>query len=218
MQQDQAIENIIFDLDGTLIDSSEGILKGFKEAFKALGIMPTRGITKDIIGPPLIQTLSILANSEEDKLLNELAQTFKKYYDNNGYKLTTEFSGITGMLRSFYDSNKYNMYIATNKRLFPTKKIIKHLGWEMYFKKIYALDSFDLIKNKSTLIKEIMRINNIECGKSVYIGDRNEDYKAAIENNMSFIMAGWGFQEKQMLSSSTIIISTPTDIETILRI
>ena len=63
-----------------------------------------------------------------------------------------------------------------------------------------------------------MRINNIECGKSVYIGDRNEDYKAAIENNMSFIMAGWGFQEKQMLSSSTIIISTPTDIETILRI
>ena len=136
-------KNIIFDLDGTLIDSSEGILNGFIKTFEILGVRPTREITKDIIGPPLIQTLSCLAGTEDKKLLSELSDTFKNYYDNDGYKLTKEFLGITDMLRRIFNSGRYDLYIATNKRLLPTKKIIQYLGWSHFFTEVYALDSFD---------------------------------------------------------------------------
>ena len=71
-------EHIIFDLDGTLIDSSKGILVSYKKAFEKCGIKPKLALKKEIIGPPLMETLSMIAGESDLNQLTALKDTFQK--------------------------------------------------------------------------------------------------------------------------------------------
>ena len=73
--------HILFDLDGTLIDSAPAILASFREAFAQTGIAPVRSIDESIIGPPLLETLQLLSGSQDAALTGRLADAFKASYD-----------------------------------------------------------------------------------------------------------------------------------------
>ena len=78
--------HILFDLDGTLIDSAPAILASFQAAFAASGVTPVRPISNDIIGPPLTETLQLLAGSTDATLIARLSEAFKASYDSSGYQ------------------------------------------------------------------------------------------------------------------------------------
>jgi phosphoglycolate phosphatase len=189
------IKTIIFDLDGTLIDSSKSILAGFASAFHEEGITPTRPLSPEIIGPPLKQTLAILAGDTDPALIDRLADRFKHHYDGEGYKETTVFEGIDEML-STLQKRAIPLAIATNKRLLPTRKIIRHLGWEHYFLELFALDSWTPpAANKAAMIGRALGALGLEHQHTLYVGDRREDGEAAGANRMPFALAEWGYGE-----------------------
>jgi len=64
------ISHIIFDLDGTLIDSAPAILAGFEAAFSACGRAPKVPVTPSVIGPSLMETLAVLTGTTEPGVLN----------------------------------------------------------------------------------------------------------------------------------------------------
>jgi phosphoglycolate phosphatase len=72
-----SIKSIIFDLDGTLADSSPSILASFHEAFQSQGVRPVSPLTSDIIGPPLGQALDQLLGRVDPALRAKLTQAFK---------------------------------------------------------------------------------------------------------------------------------------------
>jgi phosphoglycolate phosphatase len=190
------IKNIIFDLDGTLIDSSSSILASFDNSFKQLGLTPQRPLTNEIIGPPLIPILKILSGTDDVQVLNALAAQFKAHYDTEGYKKTTVFLGIEAMLSSMA-ANAEKMYIATNKRLLPTQRIIEHLSWNKYFTEVYALDYFTpAAANKAAMVGRILTDENLSPTETIYIGDRFEDGVAADENTLKFAFATWGYNDQ----------------------
>jgi len=166
------MKNIIFDLDGTLIDSSSSILGSFAEAFRQHGITPARPLTPELIGPPLMQCLALIAGHDDADTLAALAQAFKQHYDSEGYKQTTVFPDIERMLALL--ARDHNLYIGTNKRIYPTRRILDHLGWGAYFQEVYALDYFHPAVTK-------------------YIGDRVEDGMAAEAHQLAFAMVTWGY-------------------------
>jgi phosphoglycolate phosphatase len=186
-------QTLIFDLDGTLIDSSEGILCAFRGAFAAAGSEPVRPITSDIIGPSLIETLALLAGTDDVDVLDSLVQEFKAAYDNEGYKSTTGFPGVEKILRELADEGR-ELFIATNKRLLPTQRILIHFGWEYLFRGVYALDSFDPpLRSKAEMIRRILEIHGLERQHTTYIGDRQQDGDAAVANGLCFGFAAWGY-------------------------
>ena len=188
-----AKSNIIFDLDGTLIDSSGSILNSFAHAFRLLGLEPKRALTPELIGPPLMQTLAILSGTQETQVLEALASQFKSHYDAEGCKQATVFAGVVDMLSAIATTNA-NLYIATNKRLYPTQKIMQHLGWQKYFTKVFALDYYTpAVANKKQMITRILADENIAPSSAIYIGDRYEDGVAADENSLEFAMVSWGY-------------------------
>jgi len=188
-----AKSNIIFDLDGTLIDSSGSILASFAHAFRVLGLEPKRALTPELIGPPLMQTLAILSGTQEQSVLEALAYQFKSHYDAEGCKQATVFAGVVDMLEAITVSNA-NLYIATNKRLYPTQKIMQHLGWKKYFSKVFALDYFTpAVANKKQMIRRMLADEHILPTSAIYIGDRYEDGVAADENELEFAMVSWGY-------------------------
>lgn len=115
--------------------------------------------------------------------------------DEQGFKQSTYFVGIPELLNEL-KKNGQNLYIATNKRLIPTYKIINYLEWKNYFNEIYTLDTFNPnLKSKTGLISKILELNNFDIADTIYVGDRNEDANAAQFNNLEFMMAKWGYEK-----------------------
>jgi phosphoglycolate phosphatase len=187
------IKNLIFDLDGTLIDSSNSILESFRGAFEKVGKAPVRPLTADIIGPPLRETLSNVSGLTSSDELDGLATAFKAYYDTEGYKHTEVFPDIEEIL-SELSRMQLSLYIATNKRIIPTRLILDHLGWTSYFTGVYALDSLTAsMAQKSDLLKYIVDKYSMNSESTLYVGDRREDGEAAAKNHLKFAFAAWGY-------------------------
>lgn len=188
--------HIIFDLDGTLIDSAPAILAGFEAAFIECGLSPKVPLTSSVIGPPLMETLATLASSNDPAILNPLAAAFISHYDNTGYLETKVFPGVARMLDDLRDRG-HNLYVATNKRIYPTLRIVELFGWQDYFLGVYALDSFTPpLSNKSELLERLLTELCLAVDETLYIGDRNEDQEAAAANKIRFLMVDWGYEQQ----------------------
>ncbi|MDR2015035.1 MAG: HAD family hydrolase [Azoarcus sp.] len=185
--------HIVFDLDGTLIDSAEAILASFRGAFAACGLTPVRDIEADIIGPPLGEALKLLAGSEDPAIIARLADAFKLSHDTDGVLETRAYPGIGDMLRSLRAAGM-KLSIATNKRIHPTRLIVEHIGWVDIFDSVYALDIFTPpLPNKAALLGRMLIDQGIDTRRAIYVGDRIEDFEAAEANDLPFIGATWGY-------------------------
>jgi len=189
---DNYYRHVIFDLDGTLINSAPSILNSMGSAIKESGYTPLLSLDSSLIGPPLYETIANVTGLTESCELNLIVDRFKKQYDEKDCLDVTCFSGASSILeRIKLDSN---LILATNKRLIPTEKILKHLEWDDMFNSIYTLDTFDPpLKNKTELLRKVISEEEINTDEAVYIGDRLDDEFAAKENKISFIMVDWSY-------------------------
>jgi phosphoglycolate phosphatase len=189
--------SIIFDLDGTLIDSQESILNAIRAALYESGLEAKIPVTKELIGPPLIDTLSKIIEVKNKLILNAVANKFKLHYDAAGYRNSVVYPGIHHLLERLHNQG-YVLYLATNKRLIPTKKIVNYLSWGSFFSAVYSIDlnAEKPFKNKGEMISALLRNELIDPNSAIYIGDRDEDYVAAKENCLPCILVGWGYGTK----------------------
>lgn len=187
---------IIFDLDGTLVDSAGGILASLTAAFSELHLRPSRALTADIIGPPLFQTLHNLAGEQSLEIISQLADAFKNHHDSIGCLQALPYSGVESIL-STISKSRAPLILATNKRSVPTKKILTHLHWRKYFTSTYSLDSLDPpALSKGHLLEHIVSGLQFPRSACLYIGDRHDDAKAASFARISFFHATWGYETK----------------------
>jgi len=185
--------NVIFDLDGTLVDSSKGVLSSLNIALNKRDIRAVSPIIKSIIGPSLNDILSLVSGSVDPKVIFELSKEFKLHYDKIGCMEMVVYPGIENLLNSL-NLNGCELYIVTNKRGVPTQKMIDVLSWKKYFAKVYSLDNDTFnAKTKGDLIGKVILHNNMSKDKTLYIGDTIEDFKSAEVAGIEFIHVRWGY-------------------------
>ncbi|MDR2689043.1 MAG: HAD hydrolase-like protein [Azoarcus sp.] len=188
-----APRHIIFDLDGTLIDSAAAILAGYRAAFAACGVTPARALDASIIGPPMAEILRQLTGQSDSSTIEKLAAAFKAGYDSTGYLQTRAYPGIDELLGALRAAGRV-LHLATNKRIVPTRLILDHFGWHDHFDAIYALDLFTpRLADKTSMIARLLADRRIAANDAIYVGDRAEDAQAATANQLPFAAATWGY-------------------------
>jgi len=164
---------IIFDFDGTLVDSEKTIYECFQTVTKKIAPDRINYAKKILIGPPLGETaINILGDNYQDKL-DAFIRLFIKIHDSKAILHTQPFPGVSKTLKKLYSTNIY-MAIATNKRKAPTIKLIEHLNWKNYFSFIECHDGENKRQNKSLMIENIITKNSI-FKNSYFLGDTVND-------------------------------------------
>lgn len=215
--QNMRIQTVIFDLDGTLIDSAESILSSIKVAFDETGIEPIKPLTHDLIGPPLKDIILNLLNETKHDKLPQLIEAFKHYYDVLGYKETQAYEAVIEMLDEL-QRMKLNLYIATNKRMLPTLKILDFLSWKERFEGVYTLDRFEpILQSKMEMLKRLCKDFPCAAGRAVYVGDRAEDAIAAEGAGLPFFWAGWGYDHNITIHKDSFMIVHPSRLPNALK-
>lgn len=181
---------IIFDFDGTLVDSKPFIKKCYIECAQKIKPELKEKAEKILIGPTLQNTILQILGHKNNNLFDDFFLNFKLIHDKKLHLYTKPFDGVEEILKYLQKKNIL-MSIATNKRELPTKKLIKYLKWDNYFINIISIDSYKEINNKTKIVSKI--IKGSPKNDVFMIGDTLNDYKAAKENNIKFIKALWGY-------------------------
>ena len=185
-------ENLIFDLDGTLFNSAPQIIDCFRRVLANRNIETKNEITDSIIGPPIKETLENLIPKEYKDKIDRLIEDFIELYDHSYCHRTKLYDGVIETLETL--SRKKNLILITNKRLFPTEKMLKSADIMKFFDSYFSVDPNDKSKrNKTLLIAETIKSLNIDSKNAVYIGDTVGDQIASKENNIKFAFACWGY-------------------------
>lgn len=208
------INAIIFDLDGTLVDSKQSLEESFKKTTEKIAPEKLKNLNKIKIGPPLKETVTNIVGNSDQTLIDRFITEFKKIHDNELINKTIPYENAEITLKKLQKKNII-LAIATNKRQIPTLKIIKSLRWEKYFYTIKCSDEEKKIKTKTELIKEIIKLNS-NFSKSFFIGDTVGDAVASYNNNLDFLKANYGYGKHENWSN-TNIFSAINDINEVMK-
>ncbi len=185
-------ELAIFDLDGTLLDTSEGIFVSVKYAAKACGLRPlSEEELKSFIGPPVQDSFGrVYGLNEEER--QRIAAVFRERYSTVDLLKATPYEGIFSLFESLNRSGVQTA-VATYKREDYAVKLLKHFGFDRYTRLLYGSDMKGVLKKKDIIRKCIEESGRNASEKIVMIGDTASDAVAAQEAGVSFIGVTYGF-------------------------
>ena len=193
---------LLFDLDGTLTDSQEGILRCFRHAFETLGIeVPDEGRMKSFLGPPLSASFRSVIGEDEVKVA-EAVRIYRERYSTIGLFENRPYDGTDILLRKLRDSG-YTLAVATSKPEVFSRRILDRFGLSEYFEVITGCGLDGTLDTKAEVIEETLRrLGAADKAECIMIGDRKQDILGAHEAGLECIGVYWGFAEDGELEAS----------------
>lgn len=187
---------IIFDLDGTLFDSSLGAIKSIDYTIEKLNLTPlTDEVKRTFIGPPIYNSLQKTYNMTDEEAKNA-TEIFRDVYKNKFLFEAIVYDGIEELLQTL--QKDYKLAVASYKRDDYCKMLLEHFGLSKYFHFIMGADAENKLK-KSDIVQACMDNFNITSPKeAVLIGDTEHDALGAEALNMDFIGVTYGFGFKNL--------------------
>ena len=208
----------LFDLDGTLTDSAEGITKSVAYALEKFGI-----IVKDLselqvfVGPPLVDTFrAYYSMSDEDA--HKAVAFYRERFSDIGIFENRVYDGIKELLEELKKQG-LTLIVATSKPELFANRIAEHFDIKKYFDIIVGATFDGKISTKKQVIDEVFaRAGITNKAEAVMIGDRRQDTEGAAAAGIDSIgvLYGYGSREELESTGATFIAATPRDIKSIL--
>jgi len=194
--------NILFDLDGTLTDSFEGITKCIAHAMTKLGRLapPTESLGW-CIGPPLKESFAQLLDSRDDALTEQALTLFRERFSSVGLFENRLYEDIPQVLDTL-KSKGHNLYLATSKPEVYAKQIIRHFELDRCFKRVYGSELDGTRTDKTSLIAHVLKMKSLSANETVMVGDREHDMIGAKGNGVPSLGVLWGYGTREALEAS----------------
>ncbi|MCI0502242.1 MAG: HAD-IA family hydrolase [Fusobacteria bacterium] len=209
--------NILFDLDGTITDSKDGIFKSLRYAFDKLGEeQPEENFLMSFLGPPLWDSFTHKLGYDQEKA-NLAVAYFRERFQPLGIYENKLYPGIKELLHMLSQRNDVKIYLATAKPLQSAIKVIEYFKIDKYFNDISGATFDGAIKGKSQVIGNLLnRIGEIDKNKTIMIGDRDHDVMGAKENGIVSAGVLYGYGSKEELLAADYIAKDIDDLKNIL--
>lgn len=195
---------LIFDLDGTLVDTAPDILDALNHALAHVtDSRLTMANVRDMIGmgaPTIIEEgLDLFGIPHDEAQRNALREKFQIYYFDNIAKSSTLFPGLDPLLQSYTDAG-VRLGVCTNKLQKPSAKLLTALGVHDHFHTIVGRDTFDHFKpDPRTLLRTIEQAGG-NPERTVYLGDSITDVKTAKAASIPCVLVSFGYTKEPVES------------------
>lgn len=186
-------KNLLFDLDGTLTDPSDGITRCYIHALRALGREPPKAAELERhIGPPMRTVLAELLGTQDTDEVETGVRIYRERFSTVGLFENTPYPGIAEALAQLR-SRGYRLYVCTSKPEVYAVRILEHFQMADYFQHIYGCELDGARGEKTELLAYLLERESIEPSRAVMIGDRLHDVRAAKANGVRSVGVLYGF-------------------------
>ena len=199
---------VLFDLDGTLTCSDQGIIQSMRYALEKVGAAVPAGVDmRAIIGPPLMESLTTILGLPE-ALARQTIPHYVDYFNREGMYLYTVYPNIRSILKMLRDNGVY-VALATSKPVRPAMAILNHFGLTHFFNRIITEEDNERVVNKPELIRRALPEKFVHAAM---VGDRFYDIEGALANHIDAIGAGYGFgSEEELLHAGATHVVADTE-------
>ena len=192
---------VIFDLDGTLLDTIADLAESANHALKQLGY-PTRDVEKirTFVGNGVNKLLfRALPNEEKtEENMMRMRTHFVPYYDAHNADLSAPYPGIVALLEEL-QAKGLRMAVASNKYQEATVKLVKHYFPMIDFVEVLGQREGINVKPDPTIVFDILKKAGVSKEETLYVGDSGVDMQTAINAGVDAIGVTWGFRPRTEL-------------------
>ncbi len=214
------IKAVVFDLDGTLVNSIDDLADSSNAALMELGF-PTHEVEKYryFIGDGMRKLIERILPQEEryDEMIETCHKIFRRIYDENYLNKTAAYEGIYEMLDSLKEKG-YKLAVISNKVDVMAKKIVSELFGSVFD---FASGKVDNLPTKPdpTLTLSIMKEMGVKPNECAFVGDSGMDMLTAVNTGALPIGVSWGFRGREELleNGAQYIIDAPLHIMDVLE-
>lgn len=181
---------IIFDLDGTLLDTGRGIAKCVASTLRKMGFcVPSEDVCKTFVGPPLKKRFLELYDADE-KTANAVMTAFREEYGMGDVFLADRYAGMGECLAAL--RKHYTLAVATYKREDHAKLLLEKFNLAQYFDVICGSDAAATMTKNQIVASAAERLG-VPLAECVMVGDSDNDAIAAEQLGMQFIGVTYGY-------------------------
>jgi phosphoglycolate phosphatase-like HAD superfamily hydrolase len=200
---------VIFDLDGTLTDSAQGIVSSFRHALGEVGaVVPEGDLASRIVGPPMHHTLREMGLGEDT---DAAIAAYRADYMTRGWAINRLFDGIPGLLEDLREAG-IRLAVATSKVEPTAQRILAHFGLDEHFEVIAGASVDGSRATKADVVARALAQLQPLPDRVLMVGDRSHDVEGAAEHGIETVVVGWGYGRADFddPDSATALAHVPT--------
>ncbi|MBQ8668891.1 HAD-IIIA family hydrolase [bacterium] len=209
-------EAIIFDLDGTLLNTLEDLADSTNFALDKLSYPPhTTEEIKSFVGNGVAKLIErAIPNGRKNPDFDKCLNIFKKHYSQNMYNKTRPYDNIINLLTELKNKN-YKLAVVSNKFDSAVKELCEKYFPDLIDIAIGENEAMGIKKKPAPdTVLQVLDILKIDSLQAIYVGDSDVDIMTAKNSNMQCISVTWGFRDREFLikNNAEIIIDKPKEI------
>ncbi len=217
-QEELAPQLVIFDLDGTLTDSAQGIVSSFRHALHQIGAeIPDGDLTSRIVGPPMHHTLQAMGLDDTDAAI----AAYRADYSTRGWAMNRLFDGIPQLLADLRAAGT-RLAVATSKAEPTARRILEHFGLDDHFEVIAGASPDGVRATKSEVMAHALAQLEPLPDRVVMVGDRAHDVEGAAAHGIDTVVVDWGYGRTDFAAPTTVApaahVATVDDLREVLGV
>ena len=208
------IYTILFDLDGTIVDTAPDLMEAHNHVMKKFGHQEKKlSDIKTLAGKGawVMMQRSFKKEIQDEKLKKEMTKEFIDYYSRNIDKGSQPIKGIFDFLK-WAKSKNISMAVCTNKQERLAIDLLKKLNMYEYFEYIAGSDTFEYNKPDPRHLTNVVEIIGGSLNKTIIIGDSEVDAMSAENGKLPFVLVENGYTEKTTNEIKLVEALAPPDI------